>query len=71
MILERDGWRCQLCGKAGALEAGHIVPLDSSGDPWPADNPANPRRIHKAKTKAERGDISFPHPRRLQIAEHG
>ena len=35
---ERDGWRCVECGKAGRLEADHIVPLKRGGDPW---DPAN------------------------------
>lgn len=34
-ILDRDGWRCQRCGRAGALEAHHV-----NGNP--SDNrPAN------------------------------
>ena len=36
-VLERDGWRCRRCGRAGALEAHHVVrgggpdPLDPEG----------------------------------------
>ena len=29
--LERDGWRCQDCGKAGFLEVDHIRPLADGG----------------------------------------
>ena len=28
---DRDGYRCRECGKAGALEAHHTIPLES----WP------------------------------------
>ena len=29
--LDRDGWRCQDCGKAGALEAHHVMALEDGG----------------------------------------
>ena len=28
---DRDGWRCQACGGAGALEAHHVVELAQGG----------------------------------------
>ena len=28
----RDGWRCQDCGKAGILEVHHIIPLNDGGE---------------------------------------
>ena len=57
MVLERDGWRCQTCGRAGRLEADHITPLDEGGDPWALDNlQALCVTCHKAKTTAERGE---------------
>ena len=31
-ILDRDGWRCTKCGRAGKLEIDHIVPVKSGGD---------------------------------------
>ena len=31
VILDRDGWRCQKCGKAGRMEVDHIKPLDEAG----------------------------------------
>ena len=37
-VMERDGWRCRRCGKAGRLEVDHVVPLARGGDPF---NPAN------------------------------
>ena len=29
--LERDGWRCRECGKAGRLEVHHLEPLHKGG----------------------------------------
>ena len=29
--LDRDGWRCQTCGKAGALEVHHLVAVWKDG----------------------------------------
>ena len=37
-ILDRDGWRCRVCGKPGRLEADHVVPLERGGDAWDPDN---------------------------------
>ena len=36
--LERDGWRCRQCGKAGVLEVDHVVPLFQGGAPHDLDN---------------------------------
>ena len=33
-VLDRDGWRCVKCGKAGRLEVDHIVPVQHSADAW-------------------------------------
>ena len=30
-VLDRDGWRCQTCGKPGRLEVDHILPLHLGG----------------------------------------
>ena len=30
-VFERDGYRCQQCGKAGRLEAHHVVELAAGG----------------------------------------
>ena len=57
MVLERDGWRCQGCGRAGRLEVDHIVALEDGGDPWAFDNlQALCKACHQAKTRTERGD---------------
>lgn len=38
IVLDRDGWRCRKCGKAGRLEVDHIVPLEAGGEPFELDN---------------------------------
>ena len=38
MMLDRDGWRCQKCGKAGRMEVDHIKPLDDGGEMYDASN---------------------------------
>ncbi|MCY4002498.1 MAG: HNH endonuclease [Rhodospirillales bacterium] len=55
-VLERDGYRCVRCGKAGKLEADHRVPLtrDPRQDPYnPAGCQALCRDCHLRKTAAE------------------
>ena len=37
-VLDRDGWRCVRCGKAGALEVDHIVGLEVGGKAFDAGN---------------------------------
>ena len=56
-VLDRDGWRCQSCGRAGRLEADHIEALEVGGDPWALTNlQALCKACHKAKTRTEHGD---------------
>ena len=53
--LERDGYRCRSCGRAGRLEADHVVPLERGGAPWELDNVQTLcRGCHIRKTRAER-----------------
>ena len=35
-VFERDGWRCLMCGRPGALECDHVTPLqrEPGQDPW-------------------------------------
>ena len=54
-ILNRDGWRCRECGKAGRLEVDHVKPVQDGGDWW---DPANLQTLcrspcHFAKTRRE------------------
>ena len=45
--LDRDGWRCRACGKAGRLELDHVVPLQAGGAAMDASNlQALCRRCH-------------------------
>ena len=41
-VLDRDGWRCQQCGRAGKVEVDHIEALEDGGDPWAPDNLQDP-----------------------------
>ena len=53
-ILDRDGWRCRQCGRAGRLEVDHIEALEDGGDPWAFDNLQTLcRTCHLAKTSRE------------------
>ena len=38
VIFERDSFRCAKCGKAGRLEAHHVIPLDKGGAPFDPEN---------------------------------
>ena len=63
VALDRDGWRCQSCGRAGRLEADHVVPLERGGAPWSLDNlQVLCRGCHIAKTRAERRPARQPSP---------
>lgn len=53
-VFERDGWRCQLCGKAGRLECDHKINWRDGGAFWDEKNlQAACRGCHIKKTKAE------------------
>ena len=36
--LERDGWRCVTCGKAGRLQVDHVRRLQDGGDAYKQSN---------------------------------
>ena len=38
LVLDRSGYRCQTCGRAGRLEVDHVKPLDAGGDLYDLDN---------------------------------
>ena len=65
MALERSGWRCRACGRAGKLEADHIVPVHVSPElELSIDNiQILCRGCHIAKTRREAGKP--PTPERL------
>ena len=54
-VLDRDGWRCVKCGRAGRLECDHIIPLDKSGPKYALGNLQTLcRPCHFAKSGRER-----------------
>lgn len=60
-ILERDGWRCVQCGRAGRLEVDHAIPLHKQGDPWAKSNLQTLcRSCHLAKTAKENRERHAP-----------
>ena len=54
MILDRDGWRCVKCSKAGKLEVDHITPVFRGGAELdPSNCQTLCRSCHLAKTRTE------------------
>ena len=54
-LFERAGWKCQLCGRAGALEAHHRKRLDKGGSQFELSNLlALCRSCHFAQDRAQR-----------------
>ena len=54
--LERDGYRCRSCGKAGVLQVDHIQPLHVGGEPYGLENLQSLCvECHWNKSWAERG----------------
>ena len=55
LALDRDGWRCTACGRAGRLEVDHRVPVVDGGAPFDLSNLQTLcRGCHILKTRAER-----------------
>ena len=53
-MLDRDGWRCVKCQRAGRLELDHILAVRFGGDKWAEDNlQALCRSCHFAKSRKE------------------
>ena len=58
-VLERDGWRCRACGRAGKLECDHVTPLSEGGNPYALPNlQALCRTCHVYKSRSERRTIT-------------
>lgn len=65
VVLERAGYRCENCGRAGRLEVDHRRALQLGGDPWALENlQALCRECHAIKTRAERPRAEGPMRRR-------
>ena len=60
LVLDRGGWRCSQCGKAGRLEVDHVRPLHLGGDNDPANLQALCIGCHLSKTRAEAGGDPLP-----------
>ena len=61
-VLDRDGWRCVKCGKAGRLEVDHIIPVQFGGGWWAqAGLQTLCRGCHFDKSRA---DLAGPDPER-------
>ena len=53
-VFHEVGWRCEKCGKTGALECDHIQPLRAGGEMWSRSNlQALCRDCHIRKTGNE------------------
>ena len=53
-ILERDGYRCRKCGKAGRLEVDHVLPIHKGGAVYLESNLQSLcRDCHITKTRNE------------------
>ena len=53
LVLARDGWRCRSCGRPGALEVDHRVPLRRGGTDHPDNLQALCRSCHIEKSRRE------------------
>ena len=53
-VFYEAGWKCEKCGKRGALELDHVVAVRSGGAQWDRSNlAALCRSCHILKTKRE------------------
>ena len=58
-VFKRDGYRCRKCGRAGRLEADHVVPLNRGGAPLDVDNVQTLcRSCHFQKTGGENSSVT-------------
>lgn len=59
-VLERDGWRCVKCGRAGRLEVDHIQPIAAGGPKWDFRNlQALCVDCHIAKSRSEQESVGM------------
>ena len=62
-VFERDGWRCLMCGRPGALECDHVTPLqrEPGQDPWDMNGLQTLcRGCHIEKTRRENARVLGP-----------
>ena len=65
LVLDRDGWRCQQCARAGRLEVDHRIPLEDGGDAYNLDNLQNPLPtvLHRENSHREPGHAEWFRPK--------
>lgn len=69
-VLERDGWRCVKCGRAGRLEVDHIKPAREGGTDALTNLQALCRPCHFAKTAQENARRAKPIKGRAEWKAH-
>ncbi len=52
-ILQRDGYRCHVCGLLGADEVDHLTPVSKGG----TDHPRNLAAIHRQPCHARKSSV--------------
>ena len=52
-VLDRDGWRCTKCGRAGAMEVHHVKPIEDGGLDEPGNLVTLCRGCHIAEHRTE------------------
>ena len=69
--LDRDGWRCRTCNRAGRLEVDHVLAVVDGGPKYDVDNTQTLcRECHRAKTdkeRRERGQLSRIPSRKIKL----
>ena len=58
-VLERDNYKCQVCGSSGQMEVDHIVSLANKGINEPSNCITLCKKHHSMKTKGVRGHNKF------------
>ena len=56
-VLDRDGWRCRKCGRAGRMEVDHVVPVKAGGTDDLDNLRAICRDCHIARHKRKRTEV--------------
>ncbi len=61
--LQRDGYRCQVCGGGTDLSVHHVIPLSAGGD----STPGNLRVLCRSCHQREHGRPAEPRKRRFRV----
>ena len=71
LVFARDGWRCVTCGRMGALECDHVMPVVKSGDWFRMSNLQSLCRtchIRKSATECRTRVVSDARKQLLELA---